>query len=78
VQEETKKSLSIPSSKPITWDIVDQRAKQLGFNTSSYTYHLYEKDINPNKKQRLKNNIILYLLLLLIMMEMIIILMVML
>lgn len=76
MQEETK-TISVAGSK-LTWNDVDKRAKEYGFDRSKYTQYLYEKDINPNKKQRFKNNIILYLLLLLIMMEAIIVLQVML
>ena len=61
----------------LTWDDVDARAKEYGFKRSKYIQYLVEKDINPNKKQRFKNNIVAYLLLLLIMMEAIIILQVM-
>ena len=76
MQEDTN-TISFAGSD-LTWEDVDARAKEYGFKRSKYIQYLVEKDINPNKKQRLKNNIILYLLLLLIMMEMIIILMVML
>ena len=70
-------TISIAGSE-LSWEDVDTRAKHYGFNRSKYTQYLYEKDINPNKKQRFKNSIILYLLLLLIMMEALILLLVML
>ena len=70
-------TISIAGSD-LTWEDVDARAKEYGFNRSKYTQYLYEKDINPNKKQRFKNNILIFLFLLLILMEAVILLQVML
>ena len=70
-------TISIAGSD-LSWEDVDTRAKDYGFNRSKYTQYLYEKDINPNKKQQFKNSIVVFLLLLLIMMEAIILLQVML
>ena len=64
MQEETKWSISIPSSSRITRDIVDQRAKQLGLDRSSYTHQLYEMDIFPKKYDKIKNVIDLIIMLL--------------
>jgi len=70
-------TISIAGSE-LSWDDVDSRAKAYGFNRSKYTQYLYEKDINPNKKQRFKNSIVVFLLLLLTAMVSIILLLVML
>ena len=69
-------TISIAGSE-LSWEDVDARAKHYGFNRSKYTQYLYEKDINPNKKQRFKNSIVVFLLLLLILMEAVILLLVM-
>lgn len=34
----------------LTWDQIDQRAKSLGKNRSSYTIDLYKKDLNSSYK----------------------------
>jgi len=70
-------TISIAGSE-LSWEDVDKRAKDYGFNRSKYTQYLYERDINPNKKQRFKNNILVFLLLLLLLMETILLLQVML
>jgi len=65
--EQPTHTISIAGSD-LSWDDVDARAKKYGFNRSKYTQYLYEKDINPTRMGRLKENVTIFLLSLLTMM----------
>lgn len=63
MQEETK-TISLAGSDTVTWDLIDLRAKQLGFDRSSYTQQLYEKDIIKKKYDKIRNAMDLLIMLL--------------
>ena len=61
--QEPTKTISLAGSDIVTWDLIDQRAKQLGFDRSSYTQQLYEKDITKKRFDRIRSVIDLLIML---------------